>query len=290
MRITDVHAHLVPRQFPGEQLDAILSTAAAVGVHRVVAVSEHVDDARAVLSLASSSSAPQVLVGVGVHPVQAVAGDAGSGPLVRCAVQADWDALEAVVQGHGDAIACVGEVGLDFSPHVLGSVHNAAVGVASPEDAKDSQRAVFAQAVRFAVQHDVAVNVHSRSAGHHAVAALREHNVPAHRAILHAFDGQAKYAVQAASLGYYLSVPPSIARSGSAMEKMVRSVPLDRLLVETDSPALGPVPGKTNYPANARISLQHIARIKGIAEPECAAIIEENVQRIFGHLRVMRQP
>lgn len=81
-----------------------------------------------------------------------------------------------------------------------------------------------------------AVNVHSRSAGHHAISLLEAEG--ATRAVLHAFDGKPHYAERAASaLGYYLSVPPCVARSPS-MQKMVKRLPINSLLLETDAPAL----------------------------------------------------
>lgn len=87
----------------------------------------------------------------------------------------------------------------------------------------------------------LAVNVHSRSAGHHAIALLQEAGV--NRAVLHAFDGKAHYAEQGAALGYYFSVPPSVVRSPH-MQKMVKRLPLDSLLLETDAPALVGIIGR----------------------------------------------
>lgn len=83
--------------------------------------------------------------------------------------------------------------------------------------------------------------------------------------------------------GYFFSVPPSIVRS-QQKRKLVRRLPLACLLVETDSPVLGPEPGERNEPRNARVSAAEIAAIQGRAIDEVCAAVAENTRRLYGEL------
>lgn len=135
----------------------------------------------------------------------------------------------------------------------------------SIEDAKLLQREVFKKQLDFAAELGLVVNVHSRSAGHHALDMVIQHpgfTSGRLRALFHAFDGKCKYAV-AAPDGVYFSVPPSIAR-GKQMQKLVSLLPLQRLLLESDSPALAPVSGERNVPRNITVSAEWVSKIKAI--------------------------
>ena len=95
------------------------------------------------------------------------------------------------------------------------------------------------------------------------------------------FDGRAANAMPAVEAGFFFSVPPSVVRSPQK-QKLVRRLPLTSLLVETDSPVLGPEPGVRNEPANVRISVGAIAQLKGVSEDEVVEAVEENQRRLFG--------
>ncbi len=107
-----------------------------------------------------------------------------------------------------------------------------------------------------ALELDLPLNVHSRATGRRTIELLLGRG--ARRVQLHAFDGRAATAEPAVEAGYFFSVPPSIARSRQK-QKLVRRLPLDRLLVETDSPVLGPEPEERNEPLNATVSVREIA-------------------------------
>jgi TatD DNase family protein len=100
---------------------------------------------------------------------------------------------------------------------------------------------------------------------------------------LHAFDGRSSAAQPAVEAGFFFSIPPSIARSGQK-QKLVRQLPLSCLLAETDSPVLGPFAQERNEPANAVLSIQWIAAIKGISEQQVAEAVSENTRRLYGEL------
>ncbi len=123
------------------------------------------------------------------------------------------------------------------------------------------------------------LNVHSRSAGRHAVRVLLESS--ADRVQLHAFDGKFSAAMPAVEAGFFFSIPPSVVRS-EQKQKLAKKLPLSCLLIETDSPVLGPVPQERNEPANAPVALRMIAELKGITVDEAAEAVAENTRRLYG--------
>jgi TatD DNase family protein len=131
------------------------------------------------------------------------------------------------------------------------------------------------------------LNIHSRSAGRHAIALLLENN--AARVQMHAFDGKAGAALPAVEAGYFFSIPPSVVRSRQK-QKLVKRLPLSCLLIETDSPVLGPTPDERNEPANIRQSIKAIAELKDVSEEEVIVAVCENTERLYGNLKVPKMP
>ncbi|HSF17599.1 MAG TPA: TatD family hydrolase [Vicinamibacteria bacterium] len=248
--LVDTHAHLTASEFDSDR-DTVLSRARAAGVGFVLAVSETLEDAKANLALAA------------VHPdmVRPLAGLHPEYPDTAQARQlVEW------IREHRQQLAGIGEVGLDYWR-------------VEDEDARQRQRASFESFIDLSLELDLPLNVHSRSAGERTVACLLERG--ARRVQLHAFDGRASKAMPAVEAGYYFSVPPSIVRSPQK-QKLVKRLPLRCLLLETDSPVLGPVPGERNEPANLVISLRAIAEIKGIHEEEVRSAVVGNTRQLWG--------
>jgi TatD DNase family protein len=98
---------------------------------------------------------------------------------------------------------------------------------------------------------------------------------------LHAFDGKAGSAMPAVEAGYFFSIPPSVVRSRQK-QKLVRLLPLSCLLLETDSPALGPIPGERNEPANILLAVDAIADIKGLRREAVIEACAVNTRRLYG--------
>ena len=247
--LADTHAHLCDPVFDPDRA-AVLQRAANAGVGAVILVGEDLPDAQRNLKLAASHSM--------LKPA------AGLYPAILDRVQAEN--LQAFIRKERDGLVAIGEVGLDFW--------------AVKEDAgKQLQREIFTGFINLARELDLPLNVHSRSAGRHAIALLLE--CGATRVQLHAFDGKYSAALPAAEAGYFFSIPPSVVRSRQK-QKLVKRLPLASLLVETDSPVLGPTPEERNEPANVRISINAIAEIKGLHEAEVIDAVTENTQRLYG--------
>jgi TatD DNase family protein len=180
--------------------------------------------------------------------------------------QAQAREMQAFIRKQHEHLVAIGEVGLDY-------------WVVKEESDKELQREIFKGFIDLSLELDLPLNVHSRSAGRHAVALLLDGG--AGRVQMHAFDGKASAALPALETGFYFSIPPSVARSRQK-QKLVRNLPLACMLVETDSPVLGPTPAERNEPANVRISINAIAEIKGIHEAEVIEAVNENTRRLYG--------
>ena len=174
--------------------------------------------------------------------------------------------IEALARERRGELVAIGEVGLDH-------------WMVKDEAGRSLQRVLFERFVALAAELDLPLNVHSRSTGRETIAVLLDRG--ARRVVLHAFDGRASTAAPAVEAGYFFSVPPSVVRSAQK-RKLVARLPLACLLLETDSPVLGPEPGVRNEPANLRLSLQAVAEIKGMPEEALAETIAENTRRLFG--------
>jgi TatD DNase family protein len=176
--------------------------------------------------------------------------------------------MHAFIRKARSRLAAIGEVGLDF-------------WVVKEEADKNLQKEIFKGFIELSRELDLPLNVHSRSAGRHAVALLLENG--ASRVQMHAFDGKASAAMPAVEAGFFFSIPPSVVRSRQK-QKLVKHLPLSCLLVETDSPVLGPEPNTRNEPANVTVSIRTIAELKNVNQREVIEAVAENTTRLYGNI------
>lgn len=248
MELFDAHTHIASADFAGD-LPEVLARAEAAGVRGIVAVGETLEEAEQTLALADGHSL--------VKPA------AGLYPTIL-----DHNAADAVVdfiRRHADRLVALGEVGLDH-------------WVVKEEAEWKIQEEILGKFVALSNELELPLNVHSRSAGRHCIAFLREQG--ARHVLLHAFDGKARAAADGVEAGYFFSIPPSVVRSVQK-QKLVRSLPLECILLETDSPVLGPDPSVRNEPMNVTIACQAVADLKGVPLADVARITTENARRLF---------
>ncbi|KAJ1651076.1 putative deoxyribonuclease tatdn3 [Dispira simplex] len=201
-------------------------------------------------------------------------------------------------------IVGMGEIGLDFSPHILrgdyylathqspDSMNPCLTKKECDERAKFKQQTVFRQQVEWAAQHGLTLNIHSRQAGKYAIQLLTElqqeletHGLSLPPVLLHAFDGKLGFVQQALDLGCYFSVAPYVLHA-SKPQGIVRLVPLNRLVLESDTPSLGPDPQHPdqNQPINIVKVAEYIARVKQVTVDQVAYQTTRNAVRLFPKL------
>jgi len=251
LSLIDSHAHLCSPEFDHD-VGEVLARARAAGVGAVIAVGETLADAERNLDLAEKF--PMVKPTAGLYPTFLDPDQAA--------------AMVEFIRRHRLELAAIGEVGLDY-------------WAVKEEADRELQREIFKNFIRLSRELGLPLNVHSRSAGRQAVACLIESG--ATRVQLHAFDGKASAALPAVEAGYFFSIPPSVVRSRQK-QKLVKHLPLTCLLVETDSPVLGPEPGVRNEPANLPLAIRAIAEIKSRPEQSVAEAISENTARLYASL------
>jgi TatD DNase family protein len=146
------------------------------------------------------------------------------------------------------------------------------------------QRRVFTQFIHMARETGLPIVVHERDAAQEAAELLRSEGVRQLHGVIHCFTGNYQAACDYLDLGFYLSFTGILTfKNAEPLRDVVRKVPLERMLVETDSPFLTPVPhrGKRNEPAYVRLVAETVASVKNISVEHVARVTTENVQNLF---------
>jgi TatD DNase family protein len=256
--LIDTHAHLDDEQFR-DDLPAVLARAAAAGVVRTITIATTAPSSAAAVALAARH--PELLATVGIQPnhVAEAAPDA-------------WD--EILRLATEPRVVAIGETGLDrhwnYTPFAR-------------------QEEFFARHLGLARQHSRAVVIHCREAEADVVRMLKddyERHGPV-RAVMHSFTGDQKTAEACLAMGLHISFAGMLTyKSAQALREVAKRVPRDRLLVETDSPYLAPVPhrGKRNEPANVVHTAATLAALHGVELPVLAEHTTRNARALFGDL------
>lgn len=256
----DSHCHLAGDEFAGD-LDEVIARARQAGVSAAMCILAADDAAEAKAIERVQALWPDVRVSIGIHPHQAGA-HAGDVPGAVAMVRRVAEQREAVA---------IGEIGLDyhydFSP-------------------RDVQQEVFAAQVALANGLALPVVIHTREATDDTFRILRE--APGVRGVFHCFTGDRAMAQAALDIGFYLSLAGIVTFPKAAeLREVARMAPADRLLVETDSPYLAPVPyrGTRNEPAYVARVVETLAEVRGVPRDQMAAIVARNFQSLFGLAR-----
>jgi TatD DNase family protein len=235
----------------------VLAAMRANNVGQALCVNVKLEDFERVLSLAERH--PGLHASVGVHPDNADVDEP------------DVERLVALAK-HPKVVA-IGETGLDYYWH---------------KDAPEWQRERFRVHIRAARACDKPLIVHTRSAADDTIRLMREEGAEVCGGVMHCFTESREMAEAALDLGFYISFSGIVTfRSAKDLKAVAQYVPLDRLLVETDSPYLAPVPhrGKTNEPAWVVHVAEEIARLRDEPLERIEAVTTENYFRLFRHAR-----
>ncbi len=252
MTLFDTHAHYDSRQFDSDR-DQLLSSLPGQGVELVVNPGCDLASSRTAVELAGRY--PFVYAAVGVHPEDC--GDWEDGHIERL--------RELAAQ---PKVVAVGEIGLDYY---------------WPENpSRELQKRVFRAQLALAAELDLPVIVHDREAHGDCLDIVRE--FPAARGVFHCFSGSAEMAKELVKLGWMISFTGVLTyKNARKAVEAAQAIPLDRIMIETDSPYMAPVPhrGKRNHSGYVGLICERLAGLKGVSPDECSRLTLENGRRFF---------
>ena len=251
--IFDTHAHYDDAQFDADR-EALLSAMPENGVGLILDPGCDLESSRAAIALAEQY--PHVYAAVGYHPE-------------NCApyTDADLDILRRLAQ-HPKVVA-IGEIGLDY--------------YWEQNPPKEFQQAVFRAQLALARELDLPVIVHDREAHADCLAIVKE--FPGVRGVFHCYSGSVEMARELWKLGWYTGFDgPVTYKNARKTVEVAAEVPLERLLLETDSPYMAPVPvrGTRNDSRNIAHIAAKIAKVRGMTADEVIRIAADNGKRLFG--------
>ena len=260
-KTVDSHAHLelIHNSEPDSPLiKQTLDQAASVGIDRVVQVGYSAEQSIWSVKCAESFVG-QVLAAVALHPNEA--------PVVDD-LEKDLKIIEELAAN--PRVRAIGETGLDF--------------FRTPEELRDKQKYSFARHIKMAKDHKKALVIHDRDS-HRAVLDLLIQEGAPDKTIFHCYSGDAQMAKECIANNYILSFAGTLTfKNAPELREAVVLVPVEQLLVETDSPFLAPMPnrGSLNTPAQIPNTLRVMADLRGESVDYLAGAISENAERIFG--------
>ncbi len=255
--LIDTHTHLDDARYNDDR-DAMIARARESGVERLLTIGCDLVTSQAAVSLAERY--PSIFATVGVHPHEA-----------RHITDGWYAQLEQLAQ-HRKVLA-YGEIGLDYH---------------YDHSPREVQRARFREQIQLARALRLPIVIHTREAQDDTIGILREERAGELGGVFHCFSGDPWLAKEALDLGFYLSFSGVVTFKNAAMLRdIVKWVPMDRILVETDCPYLAPVPyrGKRNEPAYVRFISEMVAEIKSSTEQmtaeDVARITSANARTVF---------
>jgi TatD DNase family protein len=263
-KTVDSHAHLelIHNSEPDSPLiKQTLDEAAAVGIDRVVQVGYSAEQSIWSVKCAEAFVG-RVLAAVALHPNEA--------PVVDD-LEKDLKVIEELASN--PRVRAIGETGLDF--------------FRTAEDLQEKQKYSFRRHIKIAKEHNKALVIHDRDAHRAVLDLLIEEGAP-DNTIFHCYSGDAAMAKECISNKYILSFAGTVTfKNAPELREAVAIVPIELLLVETDSPFLSPMPnrGALNTPAQIPNTLRAIADVRGESADYLAAAISENAERIFGSFK-----
>ena len=253
--LIDSHCHLDRLRLDkyDGNLDRAVAAAQDAGVEAILCVSISLENRATVVKLAEKYA--NVVASVGVHPLDIDGGLASVDELVT------WSRHEKVV--------ALGETGLDYY---------------YSDQSKQIQQQSFIAHLQAGSEAGLPVIVHTRDAKEDTLALIKDHGNIRSAGVLHCFTEDWDMAKRAIDLNYMISISGIVTfRNAEALRDVAKKLPLDRLLVETDSPYLAPVPnrGKPNEPAFVREVAQFVAELKNIEYDELLRVTEDNFFKLF---------
>lgn len=257
MDLIDTHVHLNFKHYKTD-LAKVLNRAFAAGIKEIVNVGIDVrtSEESIALSLGHREHQPRIYATVGLHPHNAAQYDD----------KVEYQLYE--LAGH-ESVKAIGEIGLDYY-----------YNFASPQ----VQQEVFRRQLRLAKELKLPVVIHDRDAHSDMLTILKEESMGELSGVCHCFSGDVELALQCIELGFHISLGgPVTFKNGSLSKEVAKEIPIERLILETDSPYLTPHPyrGKRNEPLGIILVAEEIAGLRGIDPSELAKVTSMSARKLF---------
>ncbi|MCW4049954.1 MAG: TatD family hydrolase [Candidatus Bathyarchaeota archaeon] len=247
-RVIDSHVHLSSYENPEE----IIRRAKEAGVDAIHAVGGDLESSKATLMLAETHP-DYVFPGIGVHPAEVL--------------KEDHDKACDYIDENAGKVVSISEIGLDY-----------AYGFAKPKDVRGKMRELYVKLLDIAREHELPVSVHSRSAYKDSLKLLRKYGPP--DAVFHWYDGPLTTLQEIIDAGYSVSATPALVYS-KGHRAAVAETPIERILVETDSPVFLRNHERRSEPSDVHITIEALAELKGIQVEEVARVTTRNTETLF---------
>lgn len=254
MLLIDSHAHLDDERFDKDR-DELIRSLESNGIELVINVGADLKSSIASVSLAEKY--PNIYAAVGVHPHDVKDMDESTLEIIKSLAKRD-------------KVVAIGEIGLDYY---------------YDNSPREDQRKWFKRQLELAKELGLPVIIHSRDAQQETFDIIKEAQDGRLRGVMHCYSGSKEMANEYIKLGFYISIAgPVTFKNARVVKEVAKEVPLDKLLVETDSPYLAPEPhrGKRNEPSFVKFVAGTIAEIKGISFEELAKATNRNTKELFG--------
>jgi TatD DNase family protein len=253
MNLTDTHTHLHFDQYQSD-IDAVIERARAENIQRILTLGTNLESSRASLNIAKKFDL--VFAAAGIHPTDIL----GTQP-------EDSLEIKELVQKEQKILA-IGEIGLDLY---------------WKEVPLDKQIPVFENMLEIAAELGYPVVIHNREAQAEMRQFFRDRSISSLKGVMHSFSGTVEDARFYLEKGLHISFTGVVTFKNFKEIDLVKMIPLDRLLLETDSPFLTPEPfrGKRNEPSNVRFIAQKLSEIHNLSLQEIGKITSQNANRLF---------
>lgn len=262
----DTHAHLNFPDFDND-LDQVIKDSIGNGVEKIICASSNLKDSQKAIELAQKY--PGIIYAlVGIHPQK-------TDPENQNSVKVQVQELEGLVLSEVEWIAGIGECGLDFSPAPPGE-----------EDRnKEDQYYLFEEQVKLALKYNLPICVHSRKSSDETVTFLTKNYLSSGkklRGVLHCYAAGKKNISKLLEIGFFFGLDGNLTYD-EGLQNVVKEIPLEKIILETDSPFLSPSPfrGLRNEPKNVRLIAETIAKVKGIPFSKVEEQTTKNSIQIF---------
>ena len=253
MMLIDSHAHLEMPDFK-KDLEAVVQRAKESGVEYTFTVGTEKKDWTRALEIAHSY--PSIYAILGVHPHNAKEID-----------DETYSILKRLCRD--EKVKAYGEIGLDFYRN---------------HSPRDIQLKRFREQIVLAKELRLPIVIHDREAHRETLEILKSEKAEDCGGIIHCFSGDSQMAKECIEMGFYISIPGTVTfKNTGEFHEIIKQLPLESLLIETDAPFLAPVPfrGKRNEPSYVRYTAQKVAEIKGVSFEKVAEVTTDNALRVY---------